>query len=73
MTGGEANDGIGMEHARLGKPSLAEGESACPGEPVLLAAAAKSTPLRGWPVKLPFSPPEVNAYLFQSLIVSILR
>ena len=44
MTGGEASDGIGMEHARLGNPFLAEGESASPGEPVLLAAAAQCTP-----------------------------
>ena len=33
-----------MKHSRLGKPSLSQGEDACPRDSVLLAPAAKGTP-----------------------------
>src|SRR5579859_563617 len=44
MTGSKAISGIGMEHTRLRKPALSQGEHACPRDSTLLAAATKSTP-----------------------------
>jgi len=44
MTGGKANRGVRMEHSRLRKPSVSQGENTRPGERVLLATAAKCTP-----------------------------
>jgi hypothetical protein len=44
MTGGKANRGVRMEHSRLRKPSVSQGENTRPRERVLLATAAECTP-----------------------------
>src|SRR5229473_3490980 len=44
MTGGEACRGIRMEHSRLRKPVLSQGEDTLPGDRPFLAAAAKCMP-----------------------------
>jgi hypothetical protein len=50
MTGGEAIGGIGMEHARLGKPTRSQGEDASPGRPALLAPIECAPPKPKHPI-----------------------